>query len=134
MVGFLKTLIGYIITSFVCGWVLSVIFQLAHVVSEVSFPLPDEKSNTLEHEWTIHQITTTANFGTKSKVLSWFAGGLNFQIEHHLFPKISHVHYPGISKIVKDVCKQFNVPYVEYPSLLKALKSHIMYLKLVGVS
>ena len=131
--GMLKTLIGYIITSFVCGWVLSVIFQLAHVVDDVTFPLLDEKTNSLEQEWTLHQLATTANFGTRSKILSWFAGGLNFQIEHHLFPKISHVHYPGISKVVKDVCKQFDIPYIEYPTLLQALKSHIAYLKLVGV-
>lgn len=133
-VGFLKSLIGYLIISFVCGWVLSVVFQLAHVVNETSFPLPDEKSNALEHEWTVHQITTTANFGTRSKILSWFVGGLNFQIEHHLFPKISHVHYPGISKIVKDVCHQYNIPYVEYSSMLRALKAHISYLKSVGVA
>lgn len=134
MAGFVKTLIGYIIISFVCGWVLSVVFQLAHVVNEVSFPVPDKQKNMLEHEWTVHQITTTANFGTGSKILSWFVGGLNFQIEHHLFPKISHVHYAGISKIVKDVCKEYSIPYVEYPTLFKALKAHVAYLKLVGTA
>lgn len=134
MTGFIKTLTGYIIISFVCGWALSVIFQLAHVVNEVSFPLPDKESNTLEEEWTVHQITTTANFGTGSKSLSWFIGGLNFQIEHHLFPGISHVHYSGISKIVKDVCKEYGIPYVEFPTLLKALKAHVVYLKLLGTA
>jgi linoleoyl-CoA desaturase len=131
-VGFVKTLIGYTIISFVCGWVLSVVFQLAHVVKEVSFPIPDKEKNILENEWTIHQITTTANFGTRSRLLSWFIGGLNFQIEHHLFPKISHVHYTSISKIVKDLCMEYNISYTEYPSLLKALKAHVAYLKLVG--
>lgn len=134
MVGFINTLIGYIILSFVCGWVLSVVFQLAHVVQEVSFPIPDKASNALEHEWTVHQISTTANFGTRSKLLSWFVGGLNFQIEHHLFPKISHVHYSNISKIVKNLCEEYNIPYVEYPTLLKALKAHVAYLKLMGVA
>lgn len=132
MVGFVKTLIGYVITSFVCGWILSVVFQLAHVVDDVSFPLPDAESNVLPSEWTVHQITTTANFGTRNRVLSWFVGGLNFQIEHHLFPKISHVHYRKISKIVKEVCSQFDIPYVEYPSMLKAMRSHIRHLKMVG--
>jgi linoleoyl-CoA desaturase len=133
-VGFIKTLVGYIIISFVCGWVLSVVFQLAHVVTEVSFPVADKESNTLEHEWTVHQITTTANFGTRSKLLSWFVGGLNFQIEHHLFPKVSHVHYTGISKIVKDLCKEHNIPYIEYPTLFKALRAHVSYLKMMGTA
>lgn len=132
-VGLLETIVGYTLASFVCGFVLSIVFQLAHVVEGPSFPLADTKTQTLEQEWTIHQLATTANFSTSSKIISWFVGGLNFQIEHHLFPKISHVHYPVISKMVKEVCLQFNVRYIEYPTLFSALRSHVVYLKNVGV-
>jgi len=132
MVGVLKTFIGYLITSFVCGWVISVVFQLAHLVTDSEFPVVSEQMQKVEHDWTIHQLVTTANFSTKSKVIGWFTGGLNFQIEHHLFPKISHVHYPSISKIVKEVCRQNNIIYREHATLLSAVRSHITYLKTVS--
>lgn len=131
--GFLETLTGYLITSFVCGWVISVIFQLAHLVEGSSFPIPDQLTRKVEEDWTVHQLATTANFSTNSKIVSWFSGGLNFQIEHHLFPRVSHVHYPAISKLVKEICKQYNVRYMEYPTLFSALKSHVLHLKTVGI-
>jgi linoleoyl-CoA desaturase len=131
--GFVKTLVGYLITSFVCGWVISVVFQLAHLVEDAAFPVPAEITKKIDHEWTIHQIVTTANFSTKSKFVSWFVGGLNFQIEHHLFPRTNHVHYPSISKLVKEVCEEYNIRYMEFPTVLSALRSHIGYLKVIGV-
>jgi linoleoyl-CoA desaturase len=131
-VGFLKALIGYLILSLICGFTLSVVFQLAHVVEGSSFPEPDSVTKKIETDWNIHQLESTSNFATKNRLLSWFVGGLNFQVEHHLFPRISHVHYPKINKIVKDVCSEFNVTYNEYPSMLSALRSHIKYLKLIG--
>jgi linoleoyl-CoA desaturase len=133
-VGAIPTLVGYLIMSVVCGFVLSVIFQLAHVVEGSSFPAPAVETTHVDEDWTIHQLATTANFSTRSKVMSWFAGGLNFQVEHHLFPRISHVHYPEINKVVKDVCAQFNVRYHEHRTFLRALRSHIAYLKMVGTS
>ncbi len=132
MVGFWQTVIGYAIISFSCGWVIAVVFQLAHLIEDTTFPIPDSTSNKIEQEWTIHQLTTTANFATKNGITSWFTGGLNFQIEHHLFPKINHVHYPAISKLVKEVCEEFNVKYMEYPTVLSALRSHVGYLKIAG--
>jgi linoleoyl-CoA desaturase len=69
----------------------------------------------MEDEWAIHQIKTTANFATKNKLVSWLVGGLNFQIEHHLFPKISHIHYPAISKIIRNACQEYGIAYLEYP-------------------
>jgi linoleoyl-CoA desaturase len=134
MLGFWKTVIGYLIVAGVCGWILAVVFQLAHVVEEAEFPLPVMPANQIEEEWTIHQLKTTANFGTRSKVLSWFAGGLNFQIEHHLFPKISHIHYPEISKVVKQVCAEYGVPYLEHKTMWGALKSHVRHLRMAGVA
>ena len=132
LVGFLPWLIGFLTMGFVTGFVLSIVFQLAHTVEHTHFPLPEELTGKMEDEWAIHQIKTTANFATRNKVISWLCGGLNFQIEHHLFPKISHVHYPQISKIIKQACKEFGIEYVEYPKMTQAIKSHVLYLKHVG--
>jgi len=130
--GLWDTLIGYLVIAFVCGLIISVVFQLAHVIKDTHFPESSQQSNQIEQEWAIHQIMTTANFSTKSKIVSWFTGGLNHQIEHHLFPKISHIHYPQISKLVKATCEQFNLNYIEYPTLFAAVRSHISYLRLTG--
>ncbi len=132
MVGFTAWIVGFLTMGLVAGFVLSIVFQLAHTVEHTHFPLPDNATNKMEDEWAIHQLKTTANFATRNKVISWFVGGLNFQIEHHLFPKISHVHYPQISKIIKQACKDFNVEYVEYRKMTQAIISHISYLRHVG--
>jgi linoleoyl-CoA desaturase len=130
--GIIATLIGYGVVIFVCGVVIASIFQLAHVVEGTSFPEPDPTSNKIEDEWAKHQVLTTANFATRNKVISWLCGGLNFQVEHHLFPKISHVHYPEISKIVRETCEDYNINYIEYPTLWSALGAHVRHLKTLG--
>ena len=132
MVGFLPWLVGFLVMAMFAGLILSVVFQLAHTVEETSFPVATIGTNDIENEWAIHQIETTANFATKNKLISWFVGGLNFQIEHHLFPKISHVHYPAISKIIKRTCAEFNVKYIEYKHMRDAIISHTLYLKRMG--
>lgn len=132
MVGFLPWLAGFLIAAMCTGFVLSIIFQLAHTVDDTHFPIPEGSTNRMEDEWAIHQLKTTANFATRNKFLSWFTGGLNYQIEHHLFPKISHIHYPEISKIIRQACEEFGVKYIEYPKMRKAIASHLTYLKSVG--
>jgi len=134
MVGFTAWLIGFLTMGLVAGFVLSIVFQLAHTVEHTHFPMPDELTGKMEDEWAIHQIKTTANFATKNKLVSWLVGGLNFQIEHHLFPKISHVHYPAISKIIKQVCDEYGIKYIEYPKVRYAVASHINFLKQMGKS
>ncbi|MEP6464766.1 MAG: acyl-CoA desaturase [Parafilimonas sp.] len=131
-VGVVDTIIGYLIMTLVAGFILSIVFQLAHTVEHTHFPMPDEASGKMEDEWAIHQLKTTANFATKSRVISWFVGGLNFQIEHHLFPKISHIHYPKISKIIQQACKEYGIVYIEYPRLYQAIISHVSFLKQMG--
>ena len=131
MVGFTNWVIGFLILSMFAGFVLSTVFQLAHTVEDTAFPVAVE-SNDIENEWAIHQVQTTANFATKSKLISWLVGGLNFQIEHHLFPKISHVHYPAISKIIKKTCDEFDVKYIEYKRMRDAVISHTLHLKKMG--
>lgn len=131
-VGLTECIIGFAIFSVVTGFVLSIVFQLAHTVEHTHFPMPDEVTGKLEDEWAIHQLKTTANFAPKNKVISWMVGGLNFQIEHHLFPKVSHIHYDKIRKIVKQACAEFDVPYIEYPKMRHALLSHVNFLKQMG--
>ena len=127
-------ILGFLVMSLVSGFILSIVFQLAHTVEDTEFPLPDEETHRLPDEFAAHQIKTTANFSTRSKILSWFVGGLNFQVEHHLSPKISHVHYPKINKIVIEVCNEYNLKYIEYPTLMSAIKAHIGFLKRMGTA
>ncbi|GHN02055.1 fatty acid desaturase [Cytophagales bacterium WSM2-2] len=128
--GWLNTMIGFFMITFVTGLFISIVFQLAHVVEVTEFP--SEKK--IVKDWAVHQVSTTSNFATTNKVICWLLGGLNFQIEHHLFPKISHIHYPQISKLVKETCKEFNVTYNEYASMFDAIISHISYLRKMGTT
>ena len=132
LLGFGTWIIGFLIITMVTGFVISIVFQLAHTVEHTEFPMPDVLTNKIENDWAIHQINTTANFATNNKLISWLVGGLNFQIEHHLFPRISHVHYPAISKIIKRTCAEYGINYVEYPKMRTAIYSHVMYLKRLG--
>ena len=132
MVGFTPWLIGFLLYTCTSGLVLSIVFQLAHTVEETAFPQAVMPANKIEDEWALHQLKTTANFATNNKLITWYVGGLNFQIEHHLFPKISHAHYPTISKIVKKACKDLGVPYIEHRRMRQAVASHIQHLKKMG--
>jgi linoleoyl-CoA desaturase len=122
---------GFLWMHFISGVMLTVIFQLAHTVEGTSHPLPDN-SGIIENNWAIHQLNTTVNFSRKNKWLSWYVGGLNFQVEHHLFPTICHVHYPEISNIVKSTAEEFGVPYLENETFVSAFKSHVNALKKFG--
>ena len=126
-----QLLIGFFTMHYVAGVILSVVFQLAHVIDEADTPLPDNRGN-MKNTWAIHQLLTTVNFGNKSKAVNWFTGGLNHQIEHHIFPHISHIHYTKIGEIVKKTVKEFNLPYNEYKTTAKAIISHFKHLKKLG--
>jgi len=135
MQGVVATILGYLVVTAVTGYTIGVVFQLAHVVEETDFhSAPVKGERIIPTEWAIHQIRTTANFATKNKVINWYTGGLNFQVEHHLFPKISHVHYPAINKLVKETCEQFNVAYNEFPTMIAAMKSHTKHLRMTGIA
>ena len=125
----------YAIAAFVCGVVLSVVFQLAHCVEEADFPMPvptPQGGERIEAEWAVHQVQTTVNFSRQNPILRWFLGGLNFQIEHHLFSRICHIHYPAISKVVEETCKEFGVRYAAHRSIFSALASHFRWLVQMG--
>jgi linoleoyl-CoA desaturase len=125
--------IGYLVMNVAMGLVLGLVFQLAHVVEETQFPEPNEKGNIIE-AWALHQMRTTANFSRKSRMANFLCGGLNFQVEHHLFPKVCHIHYKRLSAIVKSTADEFEVPYLENETFISALKSHYLLLKKMGAS
>ncbi len=122
---------GYVAMQVAGGLLAALVFQLAHIVEEVAFPLPDAEG-VIGKPWGSHEMETTANFATQNKLITYLFGGLNFQIEHHLFPKISHVHYPQISPILKSTAKKYGLPYFEQPSFFSAVASHYRVLKCFG--
>lgn len=127
-----QVIVGFITMHFVEGLVLGLVFQLAHVVEGTAFPLPTASGN-IEEAWAAHQMRTTANFAPKSAVAAFICGGLNRQIEHHLFPKVCHIHYPAIGRIVKQTAEEFDLPYMENTTFFSALVSHYRTLKKLGV-
>lgn len=123
----------YGVAALVLGIVLSVVFQVAHCVEGPDFPLLRKGSGRIENAWAIHQAETTVDFARRNRVLAWLLGGLNFQIEHHLFPRISHVNYPAISKLVEETCRDFGVRYMEYKSFRAGMASHFRWLRRMGM-
>ena len=128
---FLHILLGFLVMHFVAGIILTVVFQLAHTVEGTTHPRPSE-NGTIENDWAIHQLNTTVNFSPGNRILSWYVGGLNYQIEHHLFPRVCHVHYPAIAPIVKATAAEFGISYMENETFGKALRSHIETLHRFG--
>jgi len=126
-----QTIVGFLLMHFICGLILALIFQPAHVIEDTNFFKTDEEGS-VENHWAIHQLKTTCNFANDSTFFSWFIGGLNFQIEHHLFPHICHVHYKGISKIVKSTAEEFDLPYYQHKTFYSAVKSHFTLLHQLG--
>ena len=125
----------YAIAAFTSGVVLSVVFQLAHCVEDASFPAPvvgPDGTPRMTSDWALHQVQTTVNFAPRNPVLSWFLGGLNFQIEHHLFHRICHVHYPALSKVVEEVCREFGIRYAAHQTIFSAIASHWRWLVQMG--
>ena len=132
-VGFLPAILGFAIMHIALGLTLSIVFQLAHVVESTHFANARlEETLQVEDEWAIHQVQTTADFATDNKLISWLTGGLNFQVEHHLFPKISHVHYPVIHQFVKNTCTEYAIRFNNYPSMRAAMHSHFTFMKQLG--
>jgi len=124
-------LLGFLAMHFTAGVILSYVFQLAHMVDGVeSHEQPEDGK--IKEEFMIHQLKTTANFARKNWLVNWYVGGLNYQVEHHLFPNICHIHYPAISKIVKQTAEEHNLPYNEYRTTRAALKAHIQHLSKMG--
>ena len=126
-----QVLIGFFIMHYTAGIILSVVFQLAHVMPNTDMPQPDESGN-MKNTWAIHQLYTTSNFAPKNWLVRFFTGGLNYQVEHHLFSNISHIHYKKLAKIVKETAKEFSLPYNEYKTMRKAIIEHYHQLNMLG--
>ena len=127
-----QVLIGFLLVMLTIGLALTTIFQLAHVMDTAEFPEPAGNPLQIENEWAVHEVQTTVNFAPGNKLLNWYAGGLNYQIEHHLFPHICHVHYPSLSKIVQETCTEFGIRYNSIPTWRAAIASHFRVLKQLG--
>jgi linoleoyl-CoA desaturase len=126
-------LIHYAIAALVLGTTLSVVFQVAHCVEEAAFPPASARTRRIERAWAIHQVETAVDFARRSRVVAWLLGGLNFQIEHHLFPRISHVNYPAISTLMEQTCRDFGVAYAEHRSFRHGVAAHFRWLQRMGM-
>jgi len=120
---FAQIFLGFFIIHYIAGFILAIIFQPAHVTSETEFPMPDG-DNKLENNFFIHQMLTTKNFARKNKLFSWYVGGLNYQVEHHLFPTVCHVHYEKLAPIVKATAEEYGIPYLEEETFSEAILEH----------
>lgn len=125
-------LVGFLIMHAVGGLILALVFQSAHVLTTTEFAIP--KDSSVENSWAIHQMRTTSNFALGNVPLTWFLGGLNHQVEHHLFPNICHVHYPALSKIVKETAEEFDIPYLQQKTFAGAISNHFRFLHRLGVN
>lgn len=125
-------IVSFVFMHMVNGLILSLVFQSAHVMPTSEFHAPDD-SGTMKNNWAVHQMLTTANFSPANKALTWFIGGLNFQIEHHLFSNICHVHYKNLSSIVKTTAEEFGIPYISNRTFISAIADHARFLKKLGM-
>ena len=124
-------LLAFLCMHFVTGFLVSIVFQIAHIMPNTNFPLPNNNGE-MDDSWYGHQLATTTIFSPKSKLLYWLIGGLNYQVEHHVLPDVCHVHYKGLSKIVADTAKEFGMTYHVKSSLFSAIGDHTRMLKSLG--
>ena len=124
-------LAAYVGFAMITSLIMATTFQLAHCVEEASFASADELRGE-RRIWAVHEVETTVDFCPRNPVLTWMLGGLNYQIEHHLFPKVPHTHYPKIAEIVRRNCAKHGVRYSFHPSLGRALRSHFLHLRTMG--
>ena len=124
-------LLGFVAAHFVEGFTMAIVFMLAHVIEGTTFPEPD-KDGKINMPWADFQMYTCSNFGMKNRLVTYLTGGLNYQTEHHLFPKICHVHYPKISKIIEETAKAHDLPYLQHERFFGAVASHTRFLKKFG--
>jgi linoleoyl-CoA desaturase len=128
----LGVLVVFLFTGAILGLVLGVVFQLAHCLGEATFAKPPLPGQIMERDWATHQVESTVDFGRHSALLTWFVGGLNFQIEHHLFPRVCHTHYPALSPIIERICLTHGVHYAAHATATAALVSHYRWLRHLG--
>jgi linoleoyl-CoA desaturase len=121
----------WLLASFVLGNLLGWIFQLAHCVADADF-IEAARGERLATSWAVHQVRTTVDFARESRLVSWYLGGLNFQVEHHLFPDVCHTHYPALANVVEETCRAHGIRYRTNGSFLDALAENIRWLRALG--
>lgn len=126
-----QAVLFFLVIHWTAGCILSTVFQMAHVVEGATQLVPNEEG-VIESEWAVHELRTTSDFARNNLLLNWYIGGLNFQIEHHLFPNICHIHYRKIAPIVEKTAKEFGFDYNVKPSFRQAFYSHVRRLKELG--
>jgi linoleoyl-CoA desaturase len=127
-----QVLIGYVLIMLAVGLILGIVFQLAHISGEADFPEPHPDPLRVENEWAIHQVETTVDFAPNNRVLNWYIGGLNYQVEHHLLPHICHINYPRLAPIVRATCEEYDITYNCYPTWRQAFAGHWRELRLLA--
>ena len=127
-----QVLIGFVMVMLTVGLVMGVVFQLAHINGDAAFPDPVGSPQHIENEWAVHQIETTADFAPRNRLLNFYIGGLNYQIEHHLLPHVCHLNYPRLAPIVRATCEEFGIRYIRYPTWREAFACHLRELRLLG--
>ena len=125
------TLGCFFLMHFIGGLILGMVFQAAHIMEICEFSKPNDEGK-MKDEWAVHQLRTTTDFAPNNKLVTWFVGGLNFQVVHHLFPKVSHVHYPALAPIVEQTAKDFDLPYHCIPTFTQAVLGHGKMLRALG--
>jgi linoleoyl-CoA desaturase len=124
-------LLAFICMHFVTGLLVSIVFQIAHIMPVNEFPLPDAQGR-IDDNWYGHQFATTSNFSPNSNLLFWLIGGLNYQVEHHVLPDVCHVHYKNLTKIVSEIAQEYGMPYHVKKSMIHAIWDHTKMLRLLG--
>ena len=127
-----QVLTGFVIVMLTVGLIMGVVFQLAHINGEATFPEPVGSPKRIENEWAVHQVETTTDFAPRNWLLNFYVGGLNYQIEHHLLPHICHLNYPRLAPIVRATCEEFGVHYNCYPTWRQAFVAHLRELRVLG--
>jgi linoleoyl-CoA desaturase len=123
--------LAFLCMHMITGLLISMVFQMAHIMPDTSFPIPNNQGD-MEGDWHAHQLATTCNFSPRNNLLSWLIGGLNYQVEHHLLPNICHVHYKKLSTIVKSTAEEFKLPYHVKSTFSLALRDHTRMLRELG--
>jgi linoleoyl-CoA desaturase len=127
-----QVIVGVVVVLLTVGLLTGLVFQLAHIMEAAQFPEPVGDPLHIENEWAIHEVETTVNFAPNNRLLNWYIGGLNYQVEHHLLPHICHLHYPTLAPIVQKTCESFGVKYHSYPTWRQAFMSHWRALRQLG--
>jgi fatty acid desaturase len=112
--------------SIIFAWVPFAIFSCCFAFSsQLNHIIPDTMDKKQDRNWYIHQISTSHSFAPQSLFWFIFTGGLNLQVEHHLFPGINSIHLRKIQPIVQRVCKKHGIRYNLSETALEAFEKHI---------